>query len=197
MPERLVFVGDSITDSHRDRSDASSLGDGYVRIIANDLGDAATVVNVGISGNRAVDLAARWDRDVARTSPDVLTIYIGVNDTWRRFDRDDETTAAAFESTVRGLVDTDVVRSSRVIFVEPYLLPVREEQNGWLDDLNGKRDVIARIAREIGADLVPLHGILTRAANGDPAALAPDGVHPSDRGARLIADAWLEVYRAG
>jgi len=197
MPERLVFVGDSITDSHRDRTDAASLGDGFVRIIADDLGAAARVVNVGISGNRAVDLEKRWERDVAGTSPDVLTIYIGVNDMWRRFDRDDETTAAEFEATMRRLLDTDVVRTSRVILIEPFLLPVREEQNGWLDDLDGKRAVVARLASEIGASMVPLHTILTKTAGSDPAAIAPDGVHPSEQGARLIADAWLNVHRAG
>lgn len=196
MSERLVFVGDSITDSHRDRSDRASLGDGFVRMIADDLDGAAEVVNVGISGNRAIDLEKRWEADVAGSSPDVLTIYIGVNDTWRRFDRNDETTAADFEASLRRLVDTDVVRSSRVIFIEPYLLPVRDEQNGWLEDLSGKRAVVTGLAREIGAGLVPLHAILTDAAGADPAALAPDGVHPSTRGARLIGDAWLQVYRA-
>lgn len=195
MTARLVFVGDSITDSHRDRNDARSLGDGYVAQIAATLPDAE-IINVGISGNRAVDLEARWASDVSPADPDVLTIYIGVNDTWRRFDSDDETTAADFEATLRRLLDTDVVRAARIIFVEPFLLPVNDEQHGWLEDLDGKREVVARLADEIGAGLVPLHALLTEAAGSDPAAVAPDGVHPSDRGARLIADAWLEEYRA-
>lgn len=194
MTTRLVFVGDSITDAGRDRADATSLGGGYVAQIAADLA-GADVVNVGISGDRAVDLERRWQTDVVPTSPDVLTIYIGVNDTWRRFDRDEETTAEAFEATVRRLLDTDVVRGARLIFVEPFLLPIDEAQKGWLDDLDGKRAVVARLAEELGAGLVPLHAILTEAAGTDPASLAPDGVHPSARGARLIADAWLEAYR--
>jgi len=195
MSTRLVFVGDSITDSHRDREDSASLGDGYVAQIAAAL-PAAQVVNVGISGNRAVDLEARWDDDVEPTSPDVLTIYIGVNDMWRRYDRDDETTAEDFEATIRRFLDSDAVRSSRLIFVEPYLLPVREEMTGWLEDLDGKRAVIAKLASELRAGFVPLHSILTEAAGADPESVAPDGVHPSAHGARLIADAWLEVYRA-
>lgn len=193
MTPRLVFVGDSITDSHRDRGDAASLGDGYVAQIAAALPDSH-IVNVGISGNRAVDLERRWQTDVAQTTPDVLTIYIGVNDMWRRFDRNDETTAEEFEATVRRLLDTDVARDARLIFVEPYLLPINDEQRGWLGDLDGKREVITRLAEERGAGLVPLHAILTEAAGTDPASLAPDGVHPSERGARLIADAWLAVY---
>jgi lysophospholipase L1-like esterase len=153
------------------------------------------VINVGISGNRAVDLEQRWATDVEPSSPDVLTVYIGVNDMWRRFDQGDETTAEEFEATMRRLLDTDVSRASRIIFIEPYLLPVNDEQRGWLEDLEGKRAVITRLANELNAGFVPLHSLLTEAAGEDPASVAPDGVHPSVLGARLIADAWLEVYR--
>ncbi len=63
----LVFAGDSITDSGRDRGDAASLGDGYVALIAQTVADRGeTVVNKGIGGDRAVDLAARWDEILAR-----------------------------------------------------------------------------------------------------------------------------------
>lgn len=195
MTTRLVFVGDSITDSHRDRDDARSLGDGYVAQIAAELPEAE-VVNVGISGNRAVDLEARWATDVVPTSPDVLTIYIGINDTWRRFDRDDATSAEDFEASLRRLLDTEVVHGARVILVEPFLLPVTADQRGWFEDLDAKRAVVDGLASEIGAGFVPLHSLLTEAAGADPASIAPDGVHPSAQGARLIADAWLEVYRS-
>lgn len=195
MTTRLVFVGDSITDSHRDRADARSLGDGYVAQIDAELPDAE-VVNVGISGNRAVDLEARWAADVVPTSPDVLTIYIGINDTWRRFDRDDATSAEDFEASLRRLLDTEVVHGARVILVEPFLLPVTADQRGWFEDLDAKRAVVDGLASEIGAGFVPLHSLLTAAAGADPASIAPDGVHPSAQGARLIADAWLEVYRS-
>ncbi|WP_423465047.1 SGNH/GDSL hydrolase family protein [Promicromonospora sp. MS192] len=196
--ERLVFVGDSITDAGRDRGDDTSLGDGYVSLVARDL-PAAQVINRGIGGDRAVDLEARWERDVAPTAPDVLTLYVGVNDMWRRFDSADPTSAEAFEITYRRLLDR-VPGSPRLVLVEPFLLPVREEQHGWLDDLAGKRAVVTRLAAERGAALVPLHGLLTAAAAahaGGSAALAPDGVHPAPAASRAIADAWLAAYRSG
>ncbi|MEU2202126.1 SGNH/GDSL hydrolase family protein [Isoptericola sp. NPDC019482] len=192
-PERLVFVGDSITDAGRDRGDETSLGDGYVSLVAADLPDAV-VLNLGIGGHRAVDLEERWERDVAPAAPDVLTVYVGVNDTWRRFDSDDATSAEAFEATYRRLLDR-VPGSPRLVLVEPFLLPVRDEQRGWLEDLDGKRDVVARLAAETGAALVPLHTLLTRAAeDAGAAALAPDGVHPTPPASRMIADAWLAAY---
>ncbi|MCA5891952.1 SGNH/GDSL hydrolase family protein [Isoptericola sp. NEAU-Y5] len=192
-PARLVFVGDSITDAGRDRDDAASLGDGYVSLVARDLSDVE-VVNLGVGGDRAVDVERRWQAEVAPAAADVLTVYVGVNDTWRRYDSDDPTSAADFEATYRRLL-AQVDGATRLVLVEPFLLPVTEEQRGWLADLDPKRAVVARLAAERGAALVPLHTLLTDAAAAAGAeALAPDGVHPTSAGARLIADAWLTAY---
>ena len=189
----LVFAGDSITDSGRDRDDAASLGDGYVQLIAQAAaGRDETVVNKGISGNRAVDLAERWD-DILAAGPDVLTVYIGVNDMWRRFDNDDPTAAEAFESTVADLLqaarDAGV---ERLVLIEPFFVPVRDDQVSWLDDLNPKRDAVRRLASRFDATLVELHDTVTAAAaEHGAAAIVPDGVHPTPQGSAIIADAWL------
>ncbi|WP_350347614.1 GDSL-type esterase/lipase family protein [Agromyces sp. G08B096] len=201
-PARLVFIGDSITDCGRDRSDARSYGDGYVSLIVDALAGRGTgeeVLNLGIAGDRAVDLERRWQTELIPAAPDVLTVYVGVNDMWRRFDRDDETTAEAFEATCRRLLDAArAARAPRLILVEPFLVPVRDEQRAWLDDLDGKRAVVAKLAGEYGAAFVALHQPMTdAAAEAAPADLAPDGVHPTPRGHRLIADAWLAAYDGG
>jgi acyl-CoA thioesterase I len=81
-----LFTGDSITDAGRRTDPSGYLGAGYVRRIAEmaSAGNPAlTVVNTGIGGNRTTDLAARWEEDVILRSPNVLTILVGVNDTWR------------------------------------------------------------------------------------------------------------------
>ncbi|WP_395244199.1 SGNH/GDSL hydrolase family protein [Agromyces sp. MMS24-K17] len=197
-PATLVFVGDSITDAGRDRADPASLGDGYVQLVADELarrGTSVRIVNAGIAGNRAVDLERRWGTDVAAEGADVLTVFVGVNDMWRRYDQDDPTSAEAFEATYRRLLADG---GGRVILVEPFFLPVRDDQAGWLDDLDGKRAAVRRIAEETGAALVSLHEILTAAgAASSPASIAPDGVHPTPEGSRLIAEAWLEAYDTG
>ncbi len=192
---RLLFVGDSITDAGRDRTDPASLGEGYVSLVAKEVDDAV-VLNRGIGGDRAVDLERRWAIDVVPAAADVLTVYVGVNDTWRRFDADDPTSADDFESTYRRLLDA--VDVPRLILVEPFLVPVRPEQDAWLEDLDGKRAAVARIGADRGAVVVPLHRLMTQAAaEHGPEAIAYDGVHPTAAGARVIADAWLSVYRAG
>ncbi len=188
----LVFIGDSVTDCGRRDDEPDYLGNGYVRLIAERLPERR-VVNVGISGNRVVDLRDRWRIDVVDQAPEILSVYIGINDTWRRYDRNDPTTAAAFEADYRACL-RDTGGASRVILVEPFLLPVTEEQERWHEDLDEKRAVVARLAREFAAGFVPLQSLLAAAAeNHGAAAIVRDGVHPTELGHRLIAEAWLGV----
>ncbi|WP_102194078.1 SGNH/GDSL hydrolase family protein [Microbacterium aurantiacum] len=199
-PTRIVFIGDSITDAGRDRTDPASLGDGYVSLLAAELAaNGATVRNLGISGDRAKDLAARWDAELMPTAPDLLTVYVGVNDMWRRFDSDDATSAEDFASTLRALLTQAVgAHHPRLILMEPFFLPVHVEQEDWLPDLDEKRDAVRALAAEFGAELVPLHDIFRAAVSEHPIAdLAPDGVHPTRLGSELIAGAWREAALAG
>lgn len=199
-PTRIVFIGDSITDAGRDRTDPASLGDGYVSLLAPELVEAgASVRNLGSGGNRAKDLAARWDAELMPTEPGLLTVYVGVNDMWRRFDSDDPTSAEDFETTLRALL-TQVVEahSPRLVLMEPFFLPVLVEQRAWLQDLDEKRAVVRSLAAEFGAELVPLHDIFTAAASEHLISdLAPDGVHPTRLGSELIAEAWRKAAFAG
>ncbi len=186
----IVFIGDSVTDCGRRDDEPDYLGDGYVRLIAAALPDRH-VINVGISGNRVVDLRDRWRIDVVEQQPEVLSVYIGINDTWRRYDSNDPTTAAAFERDYRACL-ADVGGASTLVLVEPFVVPVNEDQERWHEDLDEKRAIVARLASEHGAVFVPLQSLLAAAAEDYGAeAIAQDGVHPTALGHRLIADAWL------
>ena len=88
----VLFQGDSVTDCGRNNCggegfDNMGLGPGYPGMIAARLAcDRPDIewnfINRGISGNRIVDLYARWKADCINLSPDILSILIGVNDTW-------------------------------------------------------------------------------------------------------------------
>ncbi|GAA1550704.1 SGNH/GDSL hydrolase family protein [Kribbella hippodromi] len=184
----VVFAGDSVTDCGR-RTDPDGLGDGYVRILSGELGaQGPKIVNAGISGNRAVDLAARWDTDVLSHDPSLVTIMIGINDTWRRYDEDDPTTPESFEASYRSLLDA---LSCPVVLIEPFLLPVKDGQDTWREDLDPKLEVVRKLAVEYAAILVPADAELTKqAASVGAATLAGDGVHPSAAGHRALATLW-------
>jgi acyl-CoA thioesterase-1 len=192
-PESIVFIGDSVTDCGRRDDEPDYLGDGYVRMIAEHL-PRRRVVNAGISGNRVVDLRDRWQIDVLEQHPDILCVYVGINDTWRRYDSNDPTSAAAFEADYRAILEATVPLAPKLVLVEPFVLPVTEEQEQWHEDLDEKRAAVGRLATEFGAVFVPLQALMAAAAEDHGAqALAQDGVHPTALGHRLIADALLPV----
>jgi acyl-CoA thioesterase-1 len=184
----VVFAGDSVTDCGR-RVDPAGLGDGYVRNLYDDLAaDRPRIVNAGISGNRAVDLVARWQPDVLAHQPELVSVLIGINDTWRRYDEDDPTSAEDFEASYRELLEPV---TAKLVLVEPFLLAVKEEQHAWREDLDAKIEVVRRLATEYDAILVPADVELNRQAlTVGATTLADDGVHPTAAGHRFLADLW-------
>lgn len=198
--DRLLFIGDSITETGRDFSDGTSLGDGYVRMIAETLGsragrEAPAVLNRGVSGNRVQDLEARWTRDAVGVRPSVLTVKIGINDTWRFCESGVDSPLDEFEACLDRLLTAAAEElSPRLFVITPFLLPADEGQTGWYEDLSPRIEAVLRVADTHGAVPVRADVLLPRAAeeHGAPA-LAPDGVHPSPLGHRVIADAWLEA----
>jgi lysophospholipase L1-like esterase len=119
-------------------------------------------------------------------------VLVGINDTWRRYDSDDPTTASAFEEDYR----TILRRASRetsalLVLVEPFVVPVDSEQRGWREDLDPKIEAVHRLAREFDAIMVPADRHLNELTRElAPAEIAFDGVHPAPTGHRLLAELW-------
>lgn len=196
--DTILFTGDSITDCGRVRSDPAHLGFGYVAFIAARLqaqlaSPKLKILNRGISGNRVPDLLGRLEPDLLALQPTVLSILIGINDTWRRYDSNDPTSTAAFEEGYRRLLgEVREKLTARVVLLEPFVLHVPKDRHAWREDLNPKIDVVRRLAVEFGTELVPLDGLFAQAATKAPAAYwAEDGVHPTAAGHALMAEAWL------
>ena len=111
MGKLILFQGDSVTDCGRTSSGDpdGNLGVGYpyfitARLWADRLGEEIETVNRGISGNRVVDLYARWKIDALNLNPDVLSILIGVNDVWHEQSHQEGVDAELFEETYRVLL---------------------------------------------------------------------------------------------
>lgn len=199
MTESLtaLFTGDSITDMCRRTDPSGYLGAGYVRRIAEMSaadGQGLHVVNTGVSGDRTTDLMKRWDADVLDHHPDVLTVLIGANDMWRRFDADTPMSAEEFAANYARLLDQtrEKLDLQRLVIMEPFVVPMREEQRRWrLEDLDAKREVARHLADRYDAIFIPLDTIFTeRATSEGPESVIDDGVHPSAGGHELIAQTW-------
>ena len=199
----VLFQGDSITDAGRDRYDDNHLGFGYAMMAAAWFSalypeKSVRFLNRGISGDRAIDLGERWQQDCLELRPDWVSIMIGINDTWWRYDKNDPTPVQNYEATYRSILEQTRKRlNARFILCEPFVLPISEDRAAWHEDLDPKIGVVRRLAREFSAILVPLDAIFAQAViQREPAFWASDGIHPTFEGHALIAQSWLRAVKA-
>ena len=196
----ILFQGDSVTDCGRDRA-SFDLGVGYPSLVAAKLQDlfpnfSLRFINRGVSGDRVVDLERRLTADCIELQPDMVSILIGINDTWRRFDNNDETGVADFANAY-GRVLMRIRRelpTASIVLLDPFVLPVLPGQDAWRVDLDPKIQAVRTLAREFSTLYVPLDGLFAAACcEQEPFFFADDGVHPTAAGHMLIADAWVRA----
>ena len=204
---RLVFQGDSITDSGRDRGNyyanaTSGMGRGYVyQIVSNLLGkhpeSTLHCFNRGISGNKVFQLADRWDIDCLGLQPDVLSILIGVNDYWHMLNGQYEGTVKVYQDDFRRLLarTRTALPNVKLVIGEPFAVAGGTAINEKWNEFDGYREVAHQLAEEFDAAWVPYHTIFNDALVHAPASYwCPDGVHPSMAGAYLMKEAWLQAF---
>ena len=200
----ILFQGDSITDCQRRKEDPvhnQDLGMGYVDALAGELlaGEPEKnykIFNRGISGHRIVDLYARWKPDAIHLKPDVLSLLIGINDIWHEFAALNGVEADRFDQFYRMLLDWTKKENPeiRLILCEPFALPCGVITDEWYEVLTERQSIVKKLAEDYKATFVPFQSIFDEALNKAPADYwAPDGVHPSIAGHRLMANAWLKA----
>ena len=157
-----IFIGDSVTDC--DRIAIPPYGHGWVNEIAKS-GRITNVINVGTSGHRLVDLDMRWQADVLDNKPERLTINIGINDTWRRYDDNDPTAVEDFAARYDRLI-SETLKEFKVdlVLCEPFLLHVRPEMATWREDLDPKIAVVHDLTKKYQAKLVKFDEMFTQLA---------------------------------
>ncbi|MDA3844923.1 MAG: SGNH/GDSL hydrolase family protein, partial [Vallitaleaceae bacterium] len=198
----LLFQGDSVTDVGRERADGSDLGAGYVKMVAELINAELPskniqVLNRGISGDRLMDLRARWEEDCIALQPSIISILIGINDCWRRYDDNDPTDIDDFISNYRHLLQTVKSKTdAKIILCEPFVLPIPEDRIRWREDLDPKIKAIHMLGEEFDALIIPLDYIFKEVSKiHGLASLAEDGVHPTELGHSIIAKAWFEMAK--
>jgi len=202
--QKLIFIGDSITDCERVRPDGEglfgALGKGYVSLVDAmlqavypELG--IRVVNMGNSGNTVVNLEERWQEDVIDRKPDWLSIMIGINDVWRQYDlpfiKEAHVYKDTYEATYRKLVERTKPLVSGLVLMTPFYLE-SNEQDAMRKTMDEYGAIVKRIAEDTGCLFVD-----TQAAFNEvlkelySATLAWDRVHPSQAGHVVLARAFL------
>ncbi len=204
--QKLVMIGDSITDCGRTQPVAEGLfdplGKGYVTMVDALLGSTypqlgIRVVNVGTSGNTSANLKNRWQRDVIDLKPDWVSMMIGTNDVWRQFDLPRQTEGHvlpdAYESNLRVCIEQTLPVAKGMILMTPFYI---EPNCG--DAMRARMDQYSGIVKKLAGEYKTVF-VDTQAAFHEPlkhmhsAALAWDRVHPNQTGHMLIAKAFLNA----
>lgn len=198
---RILFQGDSITDAGRGREDTHQLGSGYPFYTAKLIKEAYPgadfeFINLGISGNRAESLLERWEQDAVAIQPDIISILIGINDTWHHAGDCNWMPHDYFEDCYRKiLIDIKGKTDAKIIILEQFLLHV-DDKSYFHVDLDPKIQITRKLAREFADAFVPLDGLFAAASiKKAPAYWAADGVHPTAEGAVFIAEQYVKAFK--
>ncbi|SNZ11501.1 Lysophospholipase L1 [Terribacillus aidingensis] len=195
MAEKWVFIGDSITECGR-FEDPLAIGDGYVKMIQDDIQQKKEVeiINQGVGGNRVTDLAARWEEDVLRLAPDLISVSIGINDVWRQLDQPQmkQVSPEDFKDVYNKILAETVNLEAKLFLMEPTI--IEEDKNSKGNQLLLPYvEIVRELATTYKATLIPTHTAFLETEKTD---LTTDGVHMTEAGNQLMADTWLKAYYA-
>lgn len=204
--QKLVMIGDSVTDAGRARPIAEGLfdplGTGYPRVV-NQLLNAVYperhihVVNVGISGNTSRDLKERWQTDVFDLKPDWLSIMIGVNDVWRQFDSPTmpqlHILPEEYEANLRWMIEHTRDSVKGIVLMTPYYMEPNQK-----DAMRARMDEYGAICRTLAqeydlifVDTQKMFDDLLK--HNHSSFIAWDRIHPNSIGHAALAKAFLDA----
>lgn len=195
-PKHILFFGDSITQ-------AGVQPGGYVDRIKKALDpNAYQITGAGIGGNKVYDLYLRLENDVLAKKPDMVVIYIGVNDVWHKKSMGTGTDYDKFIKFYQALIDKIGAGGAKVVLCTPAVIGEKKNNANDLDaDLEKYSGAIRELARKNNLPLCDLRQLFTSyiAANNpnDTASgiLTTDGVHLNEKGNTLVADNLLKLVK--
>jgi len=196
--QRIVFFGDSITQ-------AGVKPDGFITRIGEmlkqkGLDNNYELVGAGIGGNKVYDLYLRMEDDVLAKNPDVVVIWVGVNDVWHKKTSGTGTDADKFEKFYNAIIKKLQAKNIKVLLCTPATIGEKTDFSNELDgDLNKYAGIIRNIARFNNCQLIDLrklaldYNLQNNKDNKEKGVLTLDGVHLNETGNNVVADA---MYKA-
>ena len=217
---KIVFLGDSITAAGvYDKEIAQPYGDtfvypiatGFITLLNENVGEDVELIGKGVSGDKVSNLLERYKKDVLSLNPDIVFIYIGINDVWHKYDFGTGTDIIFYENGLKKIIGDLKNQGARVVLCTPTVIgenrgaftlvnkfkdiETMEIMNG---DLDAYSDVIRKLSSELNTDLLDLREIFINYIsqnnpNNEPSGITTyDGVHLNDLGNKLIADEMIK-----
>ena len=217
---KIVFLGDSITEAgvYDKEVGVEYNGElvypnytGFITFLSQSTPENTKLIGRGISGDKVSDLLTRYKKDVIDLNPDIVFIYIGINDVWHKYDFGTGSDIDLYENGLRQIISEIQNIGSKVVLCTPtvigenygdftlanqYVEQYRDAKTmeSMNNDLDAFSDVVRNLSSEYNTDLLDLRKIFTsyiseNNPNNEPSGiLTYDGVHLNDQGNKLIAD---------
>src|SRR5687767_10157729 len=198
--KKIVFFGDSITE-------AAIKPGGYIVQI----GDLATkdkvsnsydFIGAGISGNKVYDLYLRLENDVLSKNPDVVIIFIGVNDVWHKRTHGTGTDADKFERFYTAIIKKLQEKNIKVVLCTPAAIGEKTDSSNELDgDLNQYSSIIRSLAKKNNLSIIDLRNTFLEynrkfnSENKEAGILTSDRVHLNEKGNEVVANEMWKVIK--
>ena len=196
--QRIIFFGDSITQ-------AGVQPTGYITKLGEllkqkGLESKYELIGAGIGGNKIYDLYLRMEDDVLSKSPDMVIIWVGVNDVWHKRSSGTGTDADKFEKFYAAVLKKLQQKNIKVAICTPAAIGEKTDFSNELDgDLNKYSAIIRNIARKNNCTLIDLrqsflqYNIANNKENKEMGILTTDRVHLNEKGNQLVAE---EMFKA-
>lgn len=204
MPQkktRVVFFGDSITQQ-------GVRPEGYISQLDSMLkqkgwADRYELIGAGIGGNKVYDLYLRMDDDVLARNPDVVVIWVGVNDVWHKTTAGTGTDPDKFQRFYEAILKKLQAKGIRTVLATPAVIGERTDFSNRMDgDLNLYSSFIRTLAAKYKSDVVDLrkafldYNAKNNPENKESGILTTDRVHLNRAGNTLVAQEMLAVLAA-
>lgn len=193
QPAKIVFFGDSITEAAVKTNGFINLID--KRLIAENKNNKYNLIGAGISGNKIYDLYFRMEKDVLATKPDIVVIWIGVNDVWHKSMKGTGSDLNKFEVMYETMIEKFQSAGIKVYCCTPACIGEKTDHSNSQDgDLNEFSKSIRKIAANKSAGLIDFRSqflssnLKINLDNKYQGILTTDGVHLNDKGNQLVAD---------
>ncbi len=195
---RIIFFGDSITQMGVQPG-------GYITRFGESLASKGIagkydLIGAGIGGNKVYDLFLRMEDDVLAKSPDLVVIWVGVNDVWHKASMGTGTDADKFEKFYETIIAKLQSKGIGVILCTPAVIGETSDYSNQQDgDLNKYSQIIRNLALKHQCSLCDFRKIFheyelkNNPDNLEKGILTTDGVHLNDKGNQLVADKMLEI----
>lgn len=195
---KILFIGDSITDVKFNRRMRFKIKgkEIYALQLKKRLKKYSKKIDVvikGIASNRTYHVYDRLTTDCINLKPDVIIMLIGVNDAWENYVPEQyPPLLRPMEPHIREVyrrIKTELP-DAQMLYLMPFMIDAVEEKLPFHKKLSEFREVLKNIALENDAKVLDIQAVFNEAQKTiEPAKLAIDGIHPTNLGHKVMADA--------